>query len=114
MTYTVVVRNIGEPLTNTVRVTDVIPAELTYVPGTFTTTYGAVDATAAPTLKWNGVMSTTPVVTLTYVVTVSTSATMAITNDVAIDPGGDLPLTCAAIVIVNPHQSFLPLVLRNS
>jgi uncharacterized repeat protein (TIGR01451 family) len=113
LTYTIVVRNTGGPLSNTVRVTDVIPVGLTYVPGTLTTTHGTVDATAAPTLKWNGVMSTTPVVTLTYAVTLSTSTTRVIANNVTIEPEGNSVLTRTATIIANPRRSFLPLILRN-
>jgi len=99
---------------NTVRVTDVIPAELSFVPGTFTTTHGTVDSTAAPTLKWNGVMSPTSVVTLTYVVTVSTSASRAIINNATIEPGENSLLVRTEVVIANPRQLFLPLIWRGN
>jgi len=109
-----VVRNTGGPVATTVRVTDVIPAELSYVSGTLTATHGTVDPTAAPALKWNGVMSPTPVVTLTYVVTVSTSTRTAITNAALIDPGGNSLLARTAVVIANPRWLFLPLMLRSN
>jgi uncharacterized repeat protein (TIGR01451 family) len=114
LTYTIVVRNTGELVANTVRVTDVIPAELSFVPGTFTTTHGTVDSTAAPTLKWNGVMSPTSVVTLTYVVTVSATKSVAIPNDATIDPGGNSLIVHAGVVIANPRRLFLPLIWRNN
>ena len=114
LTYTIVVRNTGGPVATTVRVTDVIPAELSYVSGTLTATQGTVDPTAAPALKWHGVMSPTPVVTLTYVVTVSTSTRTAITNAALIDPGGNSLLARTAVVIANPRWLFLPLMLRSN
>jgi uncharacterized repeat protein (TIGR01451 family) len=104
LTYTIVVRNTGGPLSNTVRVTDVLPVGLTYVPGTLTTTHGTVDATAAPTLKWNGVMSTTPVVTLTCV-TLSTSTTRAIANNVTIEPENSVLTRTATIIATAPVVS---------
>ncbi len=58
-------------------------------------------------------MSSVSAVTLTYVVTVATSSTEAITNIATIN-SGDAPLLArTASVMVNPHHVFLPLLLRN-
>jgi hypothetical protein len=59
-------------------------------------------------------MSPTSVVTLTYVVTVSTSSRTAITNEALIDPGGNSLVTRTAVVIANPRRLFLPLMLRGN
>jgi uncharacterized repeat protein (TIGR01451 family) len=84
-TYTIVLRNTGAIFPTTVRVTDTVPAGLNYLPGSLTATSGTPDASSAPTLKWNGVMSTTPVVTLTYAVTVATASSASIVG-AAVNP----------------------------
>jgi uncharacterized repeat protein (TIGR01451 family) len=114
VTYTIVVRNGSGLVTNTVRVTDVIPTGLAYVTGTFTATNGMVDAAGAPTLKWSGVVSPTPIVTLTYAVTVATAESAWLLNRAVIDPGDELLITRTVPIIANPYDLFLPLILRSS
>jgi uncharacterized repeat protein (TIGR01451 family) len=114
VTYTIVVRNGDGPLGSTVHMTDVVPTGLAYVTGTFTTTNGVVNAAGAPILKWSGVMSPAPVVTLTYVVTVATTDSAWLVNSAAIDPGHDLLITRTVPIIANPHELYLPLILRRN
>jgi hypothetical protein len=83
------------------------------VPGSFAATLGSVDASNAPVLKWQGVLSTTPAVTLTYVVTVSVVSPTAITNSVVIDPGVGASLTRTATIIANGLSVFLPVIMRS-
>jgi uncharacterized repeat protein (TIGR01451 family) len=112
VTYTIVLRNSGQAFTQTVHVTDTVPAGLDYVPGSLTATQGAASDGAAPTLKWNGVMSSTAAITLTYRVTVVATNTQAITNTVQINPGYALPFARTAALIVNPRYLFLPIIWR--
>jgi uncharacterized repeat protein (TIGR01451 family) len=114
LTYTIVVRNTGKPVANTVRVTDVIPVGLSYVPGSFKATHGQVDPAAVPVLKWSGVMSPTSVVTLTYLAAVATSANRALINEAIVDPGENSPLVRSAVVIANPRRLFLPVIRRGA
>ena len=114
LTYTIVLRNSGAPFTDTVRVTDTLPTGLAYVPGSLMATSGLPDDAAAPVLKWSGVMSTTPAITVTYAVTVTTSASEALTNNAIIHPGYDSPFMRSVTVIANPYQLFLPVILRTS
>jgi uncharacterized repeat protein (TIGR01451 family) len=114
LTYTIVLRNSGETFADTVRVTDTVPAGLSYLPGSLTATSGVPDAASAPTLKWSGVMALTPVVTLTFAVSVTTPGTTAIVNRATINPGYDSPFTRTAVIIVNPYASFLPVIVRNN
>ncbi|MBI5567541.1 MAG: PQQ-dependent sugar dehydrogenase [Chloroflexi bacterium] len=111
ITYTIVVRSTGSPLSTSTRVTDTLPAGLSYVAGSFTATLGAVQATP-PVLKWTGVISTTPVVTLTYATTVTAPGPIGLTNTAEIEYAGD-SLIRTATVIVNGFRVFLPVVLRN-
>jgi hypothetical protein len=94
--------------------TDTLPADLAYVPGSLVATSGTPDDASAPTLKWLGVMSTTPVVTVSFAVTVTTLSAESIVNTVAIDPGYGAPFARLRSIVVNPLQLFLPLILRNS
>jgi uncharacterized repeat protein (TIGR01451 family) len=111
--YTIVVRNTGGAFPTTVRVTDTLPSGLAYVPGSLAATSGTPDAASAPTLKWNGAMSVTPVVTLTFAVTVTTPNAESIVNTATINPGYGSPIARAVPIVVNPHEMFLPLILRN-
>jgi uncharacterized repeat protein (TIGR01451 family) len=113
VTYTVLLRNSGAPLTDTVHLTDTVPAELAYVTGTFTATLGTPDDGGAPVLCWWGALSDTPVVTLTYAVTVAEASGRLVSNTVTIDAGSAGVLTRSATVVVNGQAVYLPLVLRD-
>jgi uncharacterized repeat protein (TIGR01451 family) len=111
LTYTIVLRNTGSPFTNTVHVTDTVPPEIVYVPGSFTATLGTVDPLGVPTLRWAGIMSDTPIVTLTYAATASTITT--VTNDAVIDPEFTTVFTRSATIVVSRFYSYLPLLLKS-
>jgi uncharacterized repeat protein (TIGR01451 family) len=113
VTYTVVVQNLTAPLTATVYVTDVVPAGLSYVPGTLTAVGGTgiPDEGGAPTLTWSGVLSPTLAVTITYVTTVTAALPEVITNTATIDVPGYQTITTAVTVIANGHDLYMPLVL---
>ncbi|HLF24714.1 MAG TPA: PQQ-dependent sugar dehydrogenase [Anaerolineae bacterium] len=113
VTYTIVLRNTGAPFSNTLRLTDTVPAGLAYLPGSLGATRGAPDASAAPALKWSGVMSNVSVVTVTYAVTVSTGITQTINNTVTINPGLQAPFTRSASILVNGLRWYLPVVFKN-
>ncbi len=116
LTYTILLRNTGRPFTDTVVLTDTVPAGLAYVPGSLTATLGTPNASSAPTLRWTGVLSETRAVTITYRVTVTVphGVARAISNTVTIAAPPLAPLTRTAIIIVNAHKVFLPVVLRQS
>ena len=111
LTYTIRLVNVGDPITPTVYLTDVVPTGLAYIPDTLTATQGAVTA-AASTLRWSGVLSPTPAVTITYAVTVTAPTAQAITNQAIIAAAGYPPITRTAIVIANGYRAYLPLVIR--
>jgi uncharacterized repeat protein (TIGR01451 family) len=113
ITYTVVVRDTGAPLTATVYLTDEVPTGLFYLSDTLTATAGTVTDTDAPTLRWSGVLSPTPAVTVTYAVAVVATpdvnanhaiATVAmpqfITNTAIIAAPGYPPITRTAMVTI--------------
>ncbi len=113
LTYSIVLRNSANLITNTICVTDVIPIGLSYLADSFAATHGSVEDSAAPILIWTGEMSNTPVLTLTYAVTVSTVDTQVVTNAAIIDPGFTAPFTRTAAIIVNGLRVYLPLILKN-
>ncbi|MBP7688025.1 MAG: PQQ-dependent sugar dehydrogenase [Thermoflexales bacterium] len=110
ITYSIVLRSTGGPLAASTRVTDTLPAGLNYVAGSFGATLGTVQATP-PVLKWTGVISTTPVVTLTYAVTVSAPGPIGLTNTAEIEFDGN-SVTRTAAIIVNGVKLYLPVILK--
>jgi uncharacterized repeat protein (TIGR01451 family) len=112
LTYTIRVINGGVPLTSTVSLTDTVPVGLAYVTDSLTATSGTVDDTDAPNLYWTGVLTPTPMVTVTYAVTVASSQSEWITNYAVITAPELEPLTRSATVVVNGQQVFLPSILR--
>jgi uncharacterized repeat protein (TIGR01451 family) len=83
-----------------VRVTDTVPVGLNYLPGSFTATRGTVDASSAPMLKWSGVMSSTPIITLTYKASVTAQTAQTITNVALINPAAVPAFTRSAVVMI--------------
>ncbi len=116
ITYTVVIRDIGAPLTATLDMTDEVPYGLTYVPGTLTATSGTYTDTYAPALYWSGVLTPTPYVSVSYTVTVThlPSGTVALprTNTAIIAAAGHAPVYLQATVWINPYRLYLPLLLK--
>jgi uncharacterized repeat protein (TIGR01451 family) len=114
VTYTILVRGLTAPLTTTIYLTDVVPSALSYVPDTLTATTGLITATLLPTLTWSGVLSPTPVVTVTFAVTVNTLITQVVANTAIIAAPGYPTITRTATIIANGYAVYLPLVMRNS
>jgi uncharacterized repeat protein (TIGR01451 family) len=102
VTYTLTIGDLGAPLTATVHLTDVVPVGLTYVPGTLTASSGATTDADAPTLRWTGLLTPTPAVTVTYAVSVSTTTPQTITNNAHIGAVGYPAITRTATVVVTP------------
>lgn len=113
VTYTVTILNRGMPFTHTVRLTDTLPTELSYIPGTLTTTWGTLDDDLAPTLRWSGTLSDTSVVTLTYAVTVTTPSAQVITNTAQIDDGQGNVRQHSATILANAQMVYLPAILKD-
>jgi uncharacterized repeat protein (TIGR01451 family) len=114
LTYSIIIRDLAVPLTSTIHLTDAVPHGLAYVSGTFTATGGAVDATLAPILTWSGILTPTPIFTLTYAVTVTETSARFISNTVTIGAGSAGSLTRIATVTANGHVLYLPFALRGA
>ncbi len=113
LTYTVVIQSLT-PLSPTAQLTDEVPPGLSYLSDTLTATTGVVTDTGAPTLRWSGVLSPTPVVTVTYVVTVSTPITtpLVISNIALVNVPGSKTVSSTAVIVVNAEMVHLPLILK--
>ena len=103
VTYTVVIRGLQAPLTATVSMTDDLPTGLTYVPGSLQASAGTADETQAPRLGWSGVLTPTPVVTVTYAVTVTGAVSQVITNSAVIAVPGHQTITRSATIRIVPR-----------
>jgi uncharacterized repeat protein (TIGR01451 family) len=113
LTYTIQVAS-PVPSSTAASLTDVLPPGLTYVSDTLTATMGTVDASHPPTLTWTGLLTPTPLITVTYAATVGTSLSQVISNTVSVTASGSEPVTRTATVLVNPRWVWLPLVLKET
>jgi uncharacterized repeat protein (TIGR01451 family) len=118
VTYTILLRNTGALFTHTIRLTDTVPPGLGYVTGSLTGTLGTPDDNAAPTLRWSGVLSSTPAVTVTYAVTVSlpggTAQIQRISNVATISAEPIGVFTRTATIIANGRAVYLPIILKGA
>jgi uncharacterized repeat protein (TIGR01451 family) len=112
ITYAVVIRSSAGLLSNTVWLTDTLPDGLVYVPGTLTSTAGSVSETAAPTLYWTGILSPTPVVTVTYAAVIDSQESVFVTNGAELASSGSQTITRTVPILLNPHRVYLPVVFR--
>jgi uncharacterized repeat protein (TIGR01451 family) len=111
ITYTISLRNSGCPLTNTVFLTDHIPAGLSYIGDTVSASVGDADY-ADGSIVWNGALSSTATVVLTYAVTAEAEEPTAIRNTAIIDAGEHGTFTCSTTIFVDGVSAYLPIVSR--
>jgi len=111
--YTVRLENTGGAVSGTVALTDVVPAGLSYVPGTLDATSGTPDDSGAPALRWSGALGSGAAVTVTYAVTVATGGAEQLVNTATVRAPGYPSFTRSATVWANwplDHHAYLPLV----
>ncbi|HJX39557.1 MAG TPA: DUF11 domain-containing protein [Anaerolineae bacterium] len=113
VTYTIEVRGLDAPPQETIYLTDVVPAGLEYVPGSLDASAGATDDAGAPTLRWSGALDSAPMVTVTYVVTVSASDPGAAINTATMTAPGYDTAEHSSTLLLNPLAIYLPLGLRS-
>jgi uncharacterized repeat protein (TIGR01451 family) len=111
LTYSIVLRNSGGPLTATTTITDVIPSGLSYIPGSASATLGAPSYVDGA-ICWSGTLSTTTTMILTYNVAVTAVTRTLIQNTAVIDSGPFGTLTRSAAIIANGHNVYVPLMLK--
>jgi uncharacterized repeat protein (TIGR01451 family) len=111
VTYDIILRNNGGPLTATTTVTDIIPSGLSYIPGSVTASLGTPRYVAGA-ICWSDILSTTPTMTLTYGVTVTAATPTLIQNTAVIDSGPFGTFTRSTAVIANGYTVYLPVILK--
>ncbi|MBN1221348.1 MAG: DUF11 domain-containing protein [Anaerolineae bacterium] len=117
ITYTIVVVNSGGPATGVV-LTDVIPADTAYVSGSLTSTQGTPDDSGGQMTVDVGNFPA-GIMTTTFRVRVTTSATTTITNTATVDSNETAPLD--SLPVVHPVQEtsgpsggiYLPIIFKN-
>ncbi len=100
VTYTIRLNNTGGLSAQTVFLTDTIPTGLTYVTGSFSASSGTANASLAPTLRWQGPLSPTKTITLTYRVTVNLGVTGSLVNQARLTGAVIPPLTLTQAIFV--------------
>lgn len=116
ITYTITIRNTGDPLTDTLVMTDTLPSGLSYVPGSLSTSpaLGSTDDSAAPELRWSGEPGATENMIITYQAIVNTSAAVdpSLTNTATITSPSTGILKRSYTVIISERSIYLPLIIR--
>jgi uncharacterized repeat protein (TIGR01451 family) len=105
--YALVLRNAGGATAGDVQVETTVPSGLSYLPGTLHATAGAADESAAPVLRWQGMIYAGQTITLTYQVTVGAAPTGALPTVAQIVAPGLTPLARTATLIVRSGGSTL-------
>lgn len=112
VTYFINIRRTGAPFNENLRLTNIIPAGLSYIPGSLTATSGLVDDSQAPTLEWSGVMSELAEVEISYRVHVTLDTKGSIASTAILDAGAAGQYTLSANLIINGEKLFLPLLMH--
>ena len=114
MNFTIIIRNNGSSLDTQLNLTDVLPAGLSYIPGTLEATLGNVDDSNSSQLHWTGVLGSTSEVTISYetIATVPQGELRIIENTATLSGADIASIVMRASVIVNGKNVFLPTILR--
>jgi uncharacterized repeat protein (TIGR01451 family) len=113
ITYTITIADLSAAPTATHVLTDRVPTGLSYVPDSLAASGGTVDEAGAPLLRWTGLLTPTPGVSVTYAVTVSTRVPQRATNTAVVGAPGYQGITRTATVRLNAMRVYLPLTLRS-
>ena len=101
VTYTLLLRNSGAPSAQTFALTDTLPAGLAYVPQSLTASQGSVDDLYSPVLRWQGALTGSQHITITYWVTTTGAVTGGLVNLARLTGAGLAPITLS-------HALFVP------
>jgi uncharacterized repeat protein (TIGR01451 family) len=112
LTFTIRLIQSGTPTSDTIQLTDTLPAGLSYLPGSLSASSGAVDDSQAPTLRWSGVLMEASQVTITYSVRVDAAASGMIINTALVDAGSAGQFNRSATLYINGSSLYLPLIMH--
>jgi uncharacterized repeat protein (TIGR01451 family) len=107
VTYTIQVIGDG----SAVALSDPLPAGVTFVNNSLTTTGGAPANHNGGTISWSGAPAFLSIVTITFAATVNASQSLPIVNTATITRGS-AQKNLAAVLIANPIRMFLPVTRR--
>jgi uncharacterized repeat protein (TIGR01451 family) len=94
-----------------ISLSDPLPAGVTFVNGSLTTTGGGLASQAGGTITWSGAPAVFTIVTIAFSATVNASASLPIVNTATVTRGGGQK-GLAAVLIANPRRMFLPTARR--
>lgn len=113
VTYTIIINHNDGSFINPIRVTDTIPAGLNYIPSSLTATTGEADDSAAPILRWSGIVPTASTLTIRYATTITETKPALLQNIAVIDTGPDTGVfTRSAMIVANGYGVYLPIILK--
>jgi uncharacterized repeat protein (TIGR01451 family) len=112
VTFTIALRNLESAALASARMTDTLPALLTYARG-LAATSGSVNRSGS-TITWTGVVASGASVTVTYAVTVSAAIVdpTIIVNTAILDDGQGAIGAASAGLGVNAYRAYLPIVRK--
>ncbi|MFQ5612074.1 MAG: PQQ-dependent sugar dehydrogenase [Anaerolineae bacterium] len=121
VTYTIRVSNSGALVDQTAFVTDALPTGLNYLPGTLTATQGIVTDAPGPVLLWQGQLTPSENITITYRVTPTGEVTGGLVNQAQLAGAGFSPVALSVTLLVVPEPGptttlqffYLPLLRRD-
>jgi len=99
VTYTILLKNSNGPANRTATLTDTVPAGLLYATGSATASQGTVDY-QAPRLIWQGMLTPSQNITITYWVTATGAVTGILTNQAGVVAEAVTPFTLSHSVLV--------------
>jgi len=99
------------PVNETISFTDTIPAGVSFVPGSLSSTSG-VATYSAGVIRWSGDLSDVLEIEITYDVVVTTSAARVIRNTAIIDTITNGLISRSVDLYANLNHIFLPLIRR--
>lgn len=100
VTYTITISNTGGLVNSAVFISDQVPLGLQYKPGSLHASHGTVDDSASPILSWQGNLAASPLILITYQVTVTGVVTGSIVNQAILQSPPDTSLSLAASLSV--------------
>lgn len=110
ITYTIELIQTGTAISETIHITDTLPADISYIPGTMQATSGWVDDSQTPALHWTGSLFETNEVTITYSAVINAGAIGVIRNSALVGAPTTGQFSRSAVIYVDGHGLYLPLI----
>ena len=112
VTYTIKLNNIASLKSQNLRLTDTLPGGLAYVTDSFTATAGTVDDTQQPVLRWQGPLTPSREIIMTYLVTVTGEVTGSLPNKAQLAGAAIDPLELNHVLFVPGYPTYMPLIFK--